>query len=193
MQGRTFPAISRSTCRTCQSNLRQTIERELVAGRSYSTIAAGLPDGACLSARNIADHYRNGHLPLDSEQVQRLAAEQANERGEVAGVQVQEAADHLSLARLIVERTQERLLTGELQPTTRDGVAAARLLADLAPGQLQGFGTDEASAVIRFFESARAAMRPDQWQTFLGQIREDPVLNALRQRQSTSAELVSTV
>ncbi len=193
VQGRTYPAVTRATCRTCQAgDLRQTIERELVTGRTYSTIAARLPEESGISARNIADHFRNGHLPLDNEQVQRLATEQAEERGEVAGVQVQEAADHLSLARLIVERTQERLLTGELQPTTRDGVAAARLLADLAPAQAQGFGIDEASAIVRFFESARTAMQPEQWKTFLGQIRADPVLNALRQRQSTSGELVST-
>lgn len=35
-------------------------------------------------------------------------------------------------------------------------------------------------------------MQPDQWQVFLGKIRADPVLNALRQRESTPGELVST-
>lgn len=87
---------------------------------------------------------------------------------------MRKAVDHLSLARLIVERTQQRLLTGELQPTTRDGVAAARLLADLAPTQAQGIGTEEASAVVRFTESARTAMQPEQWQTFLGRSARTP-------------------
>jgi hypothetical protein len=129
VQGHPYALVSVPNCRTCQSPLRPDIERALVTGRSYSGIARQFPQ-AGLSARNIGEHFRRGHLPVRDEALRRLAEERATQIArdidEGAGVVV----DQVLFARAVVQRSFERLALGDAEPDIREGLAAARLLAD---------------------------------------------------------------
>lgn len=129
VRGQPYALVSVPNCRTCQSPLRPDIERALVTGRSYSGIARQFPE-AGLSARNIGEHYRRGHLPVRDEALRRLAEERAaqiaRDIDEGAGVVV----DQVLFARAVVQRSFERLASGDAEPDIREGLAAARLLTD---------------------------------------------------------------
>jgi hypothetical protein len=129
VQGQTYPLVSVPNCLTCQSPLRPDIERALVTGRSYAGVARQFPH-AGLSSRNIGEHYRRGHLPVQDEALRRLAEERAaqiaKDIDEGAGVIV----DQVLFARAVVQRSFERLACGDAEPDIREGLAAARLLAD---------------------------------------------------------------
>jgi hypothetical protein len=129
VQGQPYALVSVPNCRTCQSPLRPDIERALVTGRSYSGIARQFPQ-AGLSARNIGEHFRRGHLPVRDEALRRLAEERAaqiaRDIDEGAGIVV----DQVLFARAVVQRSFERLASGDAVPDIREGLAAARLLAD---------------------------------------------------------------
>jgi len=129
VQGQPYALVSVPNCRTCQSPLRPDIERALVTGRSYSGIARQFPE-AGLSARNIGEHFRRGHLPVRDEALRRLAEERAaqiaRDIDEGAGIVV----DQVLFARAVVQRSFDRMASGDAEPDIRQGLAAARLLAD---------------------------------------------------------------
>ncbi len=126
--GTVVPLTRSPRCRTCRSGSRRDVEIALAQGRSYSEIAALFPESG-LSKRHLSEHYRRGHLPLDSPQVRRVVAEQATENGEVLEVAVAAQVAARTFARSVVRRVAERLADGDIQPSVSDAVAMARLLA----------------------------------------------------------------
>jgi hypothetical protein len=114
-------------CRVCRSPARRAVEVALAEGRSYAEIAGVVPDSR-LSPRNIAEHYRRGHLPLDSDEVREIVAERALDNGSIVQVGIDRQAEALRLAQAVVRRTWEGVAAGEIEPTFKDGIAAARLL-----------------------------------------------------------------
>jgi len=104
-------------------------KRHLAEGRTYRAIAAVLPPDAEISPRNLRDHFANGHLDLDAQAVQRASRQQGQALQAAREPLVQGKAAHLSFAHALLGRVAERLDSGEVQPEIRDGLAAARLLA----------------------------------------------------------------
>jgi len=127
--GTAVPLTRSPRCRTCRSESRRDVEVALAEGRSYSEIAALFPESG-LSKRHLSEHYRRGHLPLQSTQVRRVVSAQAADNGEIMQVAVAAQVQALKFARSIVRRVAERLASGEVEPTVKDAVAMARLLAE---------------------------------------------------------------
>ena len=71
--------------------------------------------------------------------VERFREQLAAERGEVAERGVTQILDYLGFVRGVLSKAHERLQAGELQPSIKDGLAAAKLLAALTPDQLEEF------------------------------------------------------
>jgi len=102
-----------------------------VEGTPPGKIASDLPEDANISVRNISEHRRRGHLPIDHETVREVL--DAGLQGPVQDLMIDAtaklAADQHA-ARIVIERAFQRLSTGEIQPTLRDGLRAAQFLAD---------------------------------------------------------------
>lgn len=130
---REYPLVNARLCRLCQYPKRRAVEEAVVAGGTWSQVARSLDPDAGLTARNIRDHFENGHLPIQEEAVQRLADEQAQERGNLVERAVTPVVSHLALCQAIVGRVSQRIAQSDVEPTIRDGVAAAGVLARFEP------------------------------------------------------------
>jgi len=167
----------------CVRESRRDVETALAEGRSYTEIAALFPESG-LSKRHLSEHYRRGHLPVHSPQVRRVVAEQAAQNGEI----IQAAVDHqvglVKLAQDVIENVSSRLAAGEMQPSFKDGVAAARLLATYDPVLLE---RDELRLEVKqchqdfasLFGLVRGVVTDEQWSSLGRVVAEDPRLRIL--------------
>ena len=164
----------------CVRESRRDVETALAEGRSYTEIAALFPESG-LSKRHLSEHYRRGHLPVHSPQVRRVVAEQAAQNGEI----IQAAVDHqvglVKLAQDVIENVSSRLAAGEMQPSFKDGVAAARLLATYDPVLLE---RDELRLEVKQCHQDFAsllglvggAVDDEQWSALGQLVADDPLL-----------------
>ena len=178
--GRDYPVVNERTCRTCQSPLRAEAERQMVQGRTWAAIARDLPPEAGLSPRNLADHFRHGHLPVAEPAIQQLAEQDADQRGQDLKPAIDAVADYLDFARRVVGRVSRLVETGQAEPRVSDALRAAELLArfDPDPGPQLDVETFTA-AFIEYFEAAEDIMSPEQFRTFGHQLRENATLARL--------------
>ena len=127
--GRTYPMVTETRCKTCCHPLRLEIEKALAEGKPYSAVLQHLvPDGA-LSERNLRDHLVNQHMPAAAPAVRQIASEQAEQALTSLAPMVDNLVGHLAFAQRVVDRVQQRLAAGDIEPSISDGLAAAKLLA----------------------------------------------------------------
>jgi hypothetical protein len=175
--GRLYPARRVSNCRTCMSPHRQQIEEGLVAGEPYSAIVTGLPEGHDLSARNLRDHWLNDHLGLMEPAVERFREQLAAERGEVAEQGVTQILDYLGFVRGVLAKAHARLQAGEVEPSIKDGLAAAKLLAVLdPPPEVHALVEHWREVVLIWREEICNLLTPDQLEEFQDRVDAYPRL-----------------
>lgn len=181
--GRNYPMRTAPNCRVCQSPYRLRVEQELAAGRVYARIASSLPEDADLSARNVSEHYKNGHMPLEVEASRRILERRAEDRGRDIERGVDALVDGMALAESVVQKTYEALQRGDIRPELIDGLRAAKLLEDYAGDD----GIDQAAYVEAFMvyhEVAARIMSPEQFSEFGRALQQDPVLRGLTARHA---------
>lgn len=198
--GRVYDAIYEARCNTCTHPARQLIEAEILRNNSYRAIARmysgtlvpavgggeePLPEIGYASIRN---HFTSGHMPIGPATLRRLAEERAAEIGSNYEEACEQFVDHYVLAKAVVHRTHERLVMGEIEPEVKDGVAAAKFLADADAAAGGGVDAEAwAEAMTIYFEEAQAIMPMDMWQRFTQRLAQNPVLRAIAER-TTPAE-----
>lgn len=176
--GHEYSLVSQRTCRTCNSPYREQIERDTVSGRTWKAILRDLPEDTDLTPRNVADHFKNGHLPVAEEAVRQLAERNSEAIGELVTTAAPAVVDYLAFAQSLVGRLNDRLVRGEAEPDFKDALRAAELLARYgAPS-----GLDEptvAAAFIVYHQTAELIMTPGQFEDFGQRLEKDPTLRAL--------------
>jgi len=155
-------------------------KRHLAEGRTYRAIAAVLPPDAEISPRNLRDHFANGHLDLDAQAVQRASRQQGQALQAAREPLVQGKAAHLSFAHSLLGRVAERLDSGEVQPEIRDGLAAARLLAQTeeAAGQ-QAKIDDYVTALVTLIDTVREHVIDETFTKIGRALARDPIIRDL--------------
>ena len=128
IDGRPVSIRGVAQCRVCSSPLREQVERALAEGKRPTEIVRALPEGARLSVRNITEHRRRGHLPPDHDAVREVTeiAGRALRNAHALGVTTK--ATSRVLAQEVVQRVFEAMMSGEIEPTIKDGIAFARIL-----------------------------------------------------------------
>lgn len=166
-----------ASCRTCRHPLRPQFEAALAQGRPYAEVAALHPRSG-ISARNLAEHRRRGHFSIDGPEVRAIVAKQAAENGRVARSAVRRQVAQRELAEAVVLRVWERLVQGELKPSLRDGIAAARYLGQFDPvvieRDLLRQRRDEGQArLAALFTIVNDLMGDDDWARFTRAVSDD--------------------
>lgn len=170
-------------CKVCMSEHRFDIEEDLIAGRVYKKIHDALPEDADISIRNIKDHYNNSHMPLEQSAVRQIVEARAERMGKRIEDSVDSLVDGMALAEVVVHKTFEKVAAGEIQPELKDGLAAAKFLAEM--GEYEEGGADMAAiteAFIVYHEEAEQVMSPEQFEAFGQALAKNPVLKALARR-----------
>jgi hypothetical protein len=170
-------------CRLCRSGSRHDVEVALAEAHSYAEIAAMFPDSG-LSARNIGEHYRRGHFPLDSVEVKEIVAAQAAENQAVVQMAVDRQVEPLRLANAVVKRAQERLDAGEIQPTFREAIAATRVLAKhdavlIERDRLRGQLKQSNAHTTKLLRLVAHIMTEEQWSELGKRMEADPRMRPL--------------
>lgn len=191
MGGRLYPMNSASGCKVCQSFYRVEIERSLLKSYGYATIHRSLPEQGRteLSVRNISDHAHR-HLPVD-ESIRRAVIEA---RAREMGVSIEDAegplVDHISFAKVGLQKVFQAMAEGSLEPDVKDGIAFATLL--LKVEEQAGGGVDDEmmlTGFMQYLKAMRKVCTPEQMQSIGTLLRADPTMKALLAR----AEGVATV
>ncbi len=178
--GHAYPVVTEQRCRVCCSNeYRLRVENEIVAGRTWSMITRALPDEANLSARNIADHYRNGHMPVQEATVVQAIEQQAEQRGEPYQEAVEASATYLNFCRNVVGRVNQRVLDGSMEPAVRDAISAASVLARFDPAESGNLERDVVLAFTEYHDTAAALMSPEAFREFGHRLSANPLLARL--------------
>ena len=178
--GRMYQARIEPRCKTCNSPYRSAIETALVKSYGYTAIVRSLPDDAELSVENIKHHFKAGHLPLD-ESVRRVVIEQdARERGlDIEGYETT-LGNHLTLAKLGVQKVLQKMMSGELEPDIKDGIAFASLLSKVE--EQAGADYDKATLTqgfIAYYMAIQQVCTPEQAQQISNLIAANPVMKSL--------------
>lgn len=180
MGGRDYPLRSVATCKVCRSPSRFEIERELVSGRTYATIARAVSDtDPDINPRNIRDHYANGHLPMEQEASRRIIEKRAVMMGRSVEEGVDSIVSGLAVAEVVVQKGFEAIARGELRPDMKDVLMAVKILETFGTGS---DGTDESlyvEAYMIFHETASQVMSQEQFADFGRRLNANPSLRRL--------------
>jgi hypothetical protein len=198
---RVYDAIYEPNCRTCTHPARMLIEEKLLQSYSYRQVAALYsgteidgPEGTrialpTVSHQSINNHFRLGHMPLEAATLRKLADRRSQQLGQAYEDRAEQFVDHIVLAEATVQRTYERMVTGEIQPEVKDGLAAAALMAKVEADTTAGLDAEAWSeAMTIYFETAREVMDPLAWGRFTQALSQNPILSAIERRMNPTDE-----
>jgi hypothetical protein len=187
-------------CKVCNHPARFSIEEKLLMGYKYSDISRAMSDlrkqksdGEIetwpeLEARNIKNHYQQGHVPLDHE----MMAEYSKRRAEELGQDYEEAmvpvVDHIVVQKAVLAKGYEALAKGDITPDVKDTLAASKLLADREKDLANNSSVEEWQEFMTlYFQAVRATVAPEQWQQIVRAIQSHPVMRAMDARRQIEA------
>jgi hypothetical protein len=193
IDGREHPFRVSARCRTCRSPHRLEIDGKLVRGEPHSAIIRALPDGCCLTAANLGEHYRRGHVAAEHEIARRIHDEHAEAIGREVAADAEHVLTERALAQRVLEMVFERMASGEIRATLKEGLAAARILAQRDPivadrDRLQALLWGCHDEIVSLFGIAEEIMDDDQWKRFGRAVDFYPTLNGLRFRYEREME-----
>ena len=180
--GQQYPLTASSRCRTCRSRHRRTIECRLVEGATPADALRDIDDADKPNTRNIREHVARGHLPVESELVRQLInTGEGGQRANLVEQGVAARVNALGFASAIITETNARIASGELRVSVRDGIRAARLLAEhdtMLRKERRGTEllTQAREATVAILDLAKANMTSESWSAFLKRMEEDELL-----------------
>lgn len=192
--GRVYPAVRSPRCKICTHPARVEIEErlllndqyprivEFVSGRVYQDVTGEKIEWPPITAQQLSNHFNNGHCPVDTELVKQFTTERERELGVDYSQMTGRVVDHVIATKLVLSRGQERLLKGDVEPTVKETLEAAKLLA-LLGGESDNDQADQltawSEAMEIFFTTARRIMSPDQFQQLGAELYSNPILREL--------------
>jgi hypothetical protein len=191
---REYDAARVPQCDTCTHPARIEIEKRLLSGHSYREIARHyseteyavgsdtrvFPKVGFMSIRN---HFQQGHMPVEAAALRQILDERSAALSEHYDEETARIVDGHGFAQQVLRRAQEELVTGNLQPSVQDGLAAAKLIAEMeaaSGGQVDG--EIWAEAMTRYFEVVRSVVPDDLWEVIGSALMTDPVLKSIQRR-----------
>jgi hypothetical protein len=194
---RVYDAVYHPTCHTCKHPGRQLIEEKILQNFSFAAIAelysqkiiqgeAGqkitLPT---ITPEAIRRHFDNGHMPLEAATLRHLSDQRARQIGSAYEENLGQFVDHMVLAQATVSKVYEALVKDELELSVKDGLAAAKLLADVEADTQGGLDAEAWSdAMMIYFETARHHMDERAWRAFTADLAANPILRAMERKLS---------
>jgi hypothetical protein len=150
------PVIVEPKCYTCQSPHRLWIERRLMKGDAYKTIAASLPPhpetGKLVDRRSISNHAKN-HMPLESGVVRAVLEEEANLIGQNLEEGIAGAFSMRGALNVLVRKAFDDALAGITTVEPRDLVQMIKLFNEMDSSSSTRM-VEEAKASVSIFRDA---------------------------------------
>jgi hypothetical protein len=138
------PVIVEGKCQTCQSPHRLWIERRLMKGDAYKTIAEMIPDGP--DRRSISNHAKK-HMPIESAIVRAVLEEEAGLLGQNLEEGVQGAFSMRGALHVLIRKAYEDALNNVTTVEPRDLIQLMKLFNEM-----------DSSSSTRMMEEAKASV-----------------------------------
>lgn len=189
---RRYPVFTESRCSTCVSPHRQWIEAELVRGTSYTGISrnlAAFPHGPArvASVQSISNHVKNGHMPIPDDVRREIIESRARELGRSIEESRQPLADHVTVARLMVQSGMDALSDGTMEISAGDTLKAAAFLRQV---EKESDSEDNAEvysqALMVYLEVAKQFIPMERQAAYARALHSNPILRALYQQQQAA-------
>lgn len=196
---RVYPAYRSNRCQVCIHPGRSLIEERLLLNDTYPTIVeftrdreAADIDGLMvpwptLTVQQLTNHFNKGHCPIDTQVLHELSDQIMTEMGVDYTDVAPRIVSPIILSKLVMARGQERLMRGEIEPTMRETLAAAKLLHDIEV-DTTGAERDRLQAYIDaleiYFNTVQRIVTPEQWSQIGSSLAADPVLREIENRLS---------
>ena len=188
-----YPLRSEPRCAVCNSPHRIWIEAELVRGSSYAAVhreLAGMPHGPrkVASQEAISNHLKRGHMPLGQEVQRQIIARRAQELGHSVEEGTMPLADHVTVARLMVQKGMQGLADGTMPLNAGDTLKAAAFLRQV---ERESGGEDDsaiyAEALMVYLDIAKKFIPVDKQSAYARALHASPILRGLYERQQKQA------
>jgi hypothetical protein len=201
---RHLPVVVDNACPVCTHPARPLIEERLLYNDPYPVIAewvsgrkAETVDGVTiiwppLSAWQIAGHYANDHCPVDVKVLHQLTKQRLSGTEADYERSTERIVNHVVTLSQIAQVGQQRLARGEVVPTLKETISAAKAVAaiDLAAKQVEQ--TDHSvqyeAAMEVYFTAAKQVMSPEQWHAFGTLLSTNPILRRLSEADAEDVE-----
>ena len=195
----TYDAVYVSSCHTCTHPARMYIEDMLLQNFAYRAIASKYSDREIefdgtiekmppVSYNSIRSHYLQGHMPMESTTIRRLAERRARQIGSRYEEKSEQFVDHYLLAETVVHKAYAGLVAGDLAIELKDGLVAAKFLQEIESNSNGGLDSEAwAAAMTVYFETAQQIMPPDMWAEFTEILSKNPILRALQRSMDPSS------
>ena len=144
------PVIVEKKCQVCTSEYRLWIERQLMMGRSYQSIANSIPEGP--SRKSISNHYRE-HMALDQAAVRALLEEEADLVNQNYQEGVKGAITQRGMLEVLIRKGYQDMLDSITTIEPKDYAQFIKIFNEMN----EGSGTaavEEARLVISVFKEA---------------------------------------
>lgn len=191
MGGTDVSLVRDPQCRVCNSPYRFDAEEQILIGTTFKRIKDRLPEDAEFSDSSLRRHWQN-HMAVE----QTIARGIVERRAQRVGKRVADAEDSLvdgmTLLETVVQKTFERIAKGEVEPTLKEGLVAAKVLAEL--GEYDESSMDQQAYVEAFSvyqDVARRRMGDEEFAKFGAELADNPVLAALVARYHGEADAES--
>jgi hypothetical protein len=145
------PIVAVATCHVCQSPHRDWIERKLVQGHNYKSIAESIPDGS-VSRKSIANHYKE-HLAVDARAMRALLEEEASNLGQNVEEGVRGALTLRGMTEVLIRKAFHDAQDGLTTVEPRDMIQMIKLLNELNSSSGTA-AVEEARLAIELFKEA---------------------------------------
>lgn len=198
--GRRYDARYSPLCSVCNHPARMEIEHALLQGRSYRSISVTFSEveyetqGRTLmlpkvSTEAIKKHYLKNHLPVFAEVQRRMIEQRAQEVGSRYEEMATEFLDSYLVAKTVLNKGYERIVTGESIPDVKETLAAAKMLQDMEDASKVNLDAEAWSqAMMVYFETAQELMPAEMWQKFTGRLSANPILRSLAKKLAGEPE-----
>lgn len=182
MGGTMVPVISDPRCKVCNGPYRFDVDEYILVGTAFKKINDRLPEGVEYTTYCLRGHWKN-HMSLEQSEAVGIVHRRAQRVGKRIEDAEESLVDGISLLETVVQRTFEKIAKGQIEPTLRDGLAAAQVLAQL--GEYDDSELDQQAYVEAFSvyqDEARRIMGEDAFEAFGEALASNPVLAALTAR-----------
>ena len=146
------PIISEPKCHVCQNDHRDWIERQLVTGKSYMSIAKSLPleeGGVDSMRRSISNHWRS-HMNLEGAAVRAIMEEEAQLLGQNVDEGVKGAYNHRAALEILARKGFEDAINNVTTVEPKDLIQLIKLHGELST-ESGSTAVEEAKVAIRIF------------------------------------------
>lgn len=203
--GTPLPYKTEPQCKVCQHAERIYLENATHAGYDHSEIVAGLHnplafDGSEITWRNIREHFKNGHVPVNKAEIAETLWKSAEEHGispeEYSATQMA----HVEALDLVVNKFLRRLRDPNVQPDISEGLKAVQMMHAI---QIEGGGgvfdpNDmyvALSLMMRHIQTVMMEYIPDDYKAAMTDLRHlalaDPILRKLIDKAPVEEETAS--